>query len=44
MPEKGNAGWQGQRRRAPPRCFAPDRTPDRFFRHTFLKNRQRLAA
>ena len=43
IPQKGNAGFLDaakaaslQRPRAPSRGFSPDRTPDKFFRYTFL--------
>jgi hypothetical protein len=39
MPRKVLEGWQGKRPRAPPRGFSPDRTPNKIFRHTFLRQR-----
>jgi len=36
MPRKGNAGWRRQKCHACMVLFVSDRTPDKFFRHTFL--------
>jgi len=36
MPTESNRGWQGKEPSVHPDGFFPDRTPDKFFRHTFL--------